>query len=233
LGRLLKAATAKRKQKNGVGATSGLSTPATGGATPMDASPALAVKTVGEQLVTVNADDQVNDQVTDKAQPATKPRATRSTGSADTRRSTRSNASNPTKPEKSAAAESVTKKTNNAKQPVSITEEPKGPVEESKSAAPFSQKDAPDMIPVTCGAKRGEYIISEKKVLFEGSKIAPAKFEELAQLKSKRWKRNIKVVGEVSDRAVAIGEMLDILGIDTAAGVEAPKHKPRRTPGKK
>jgi hypothetical protein len=90
------------------------------------------------------------------------------------------------------------------------------------------------MIPVTCGTKAGQYILSEKKVLFEGQKMAPAKFEELAALKTKRWKRNIKVVGDVSDRAVNIGEMLDILGIDTAAGVENPKHTPRgRTPVKK
>jgi hypothetical protein len=104
------------------------------------------------------------------------------------------------------------------------------PVETGPSSVP---NGAPDMIPVTCGTKAGQYILSEKKILFEGRKIAPAKFEELAALKTKRWKRNIKVVGEVSDRAVNIGEMLDILGIDTAAGVEQPKHKPRaRTPAK-
>ena len=104
------------------------------------------------------------------------------------------------------------------------------PVEIGPSSVP---NGAPDMIPVTCGTKAGQYILSEKRILFEGRKIAPAKFEELAALKTKRWKRNIKVVGEVSDRAVNIGEMLDILGIDTAAGVEQPKHKPRaRTPAK-
>ena len=104
------------------------------------------------------------------------------------------------------------------------------PVEAGPPAAPAetSPRFVPnDMIPVTCGTKAGQYIVSEKKVLFEGHKMAPAKFEELAALKTKRWKRNIKVVGEVSDRAVNIGEMLDILGIDTAAGVEHPKHKPR------
>ena len=78
---------------------------------------------------------------------------------------------------------------------------------------------------MTCGALKGQYIISEKKVLYEGVKLAPAKFEEKSELKSKRWKRTIKVVGEVGDRPVAIGEMLDILGIDTTAGVANPKHQ--------
>lgn len=107
------------------------------------------------------------------------------------------------------------------------------PAAPAETRPPSLPKDTPDMVPVTCGTKAGHYILSEKKVLFEGQKLAPAKFEELAALKTKRWKRNIKVVGEVSDRAVNIGEMLDILGIDTAAGVEQPKHKPRaRTPAK-
>ena len=35
---------------------------------------------------------------------------------------------------------------------------------------------------MTCGALKGQYIISEKKVLYEGVKLAPAKFEEKSEL---------------------------------------------------
>ena len=84
-----------------------------------------------------------------------------------------------------------------------------------------------DLVPVTCGKIAGQYVISEKKVLYQGRKMAPAKFEEASELKSRRWKRTIKVHAEVGERPVMIGEFLDVLGIDTAAGVENPKHKKR------
>jgi hypothetical protein len=236
---LLKAATAKRRSKT-ANATSGLSTPASAAATPAGVSPAPAARNAKDADATREGVDAKNKNVppgepepepeprTDAAEPRdastaatrSKPgggagsRPSRSVGSADTTNTRRSTRSASTKRDPPAAA----------------------PTEPAPAAepTPVPKTDAPDMIPVTCGTKAGQYILSEKKVLFEGQKMAPAKFEELAALKTKRWKRNIKVVGDVSDRAVNIGEMLDILGIDTAAGVENPKHTPRgRTPVKK
>jgi hypothetical protein len=236
---LLKAATAKRRSKT-ANATSGLSTPASAAATPAGVSPAPAARNAKDADATREDVDAKNKNVppgepepepeprTDAAEPRdastaatrSKPgggagsRPSRSVGSADTTNTRRSTRSASTKRDAPAAA----------------------PTEPAPAAepTPVPKTDAPDMIPVTCGTKAGQYILSEKKVLFEGQKMAPAKFEELAALKTKRWKRNIKVVGDVSDRAVNIGEMLDILGIDTAAGVENPKHTPRgRTPVKK
>ena len=222
---LLKAATAKRRTKN-ANATSGLSTPASAAATPAGVSPAPAAR--AEETAPAEPPKPAATRPKPGGPAASGP--TRSVGSADTtntRRSTRSASAKRAEPaaRPEPAAEPRLRPAD-AATPIVVA----NPVEIGPSSVP---NGAPDMIPVTCGTKAGQYILSEKRILFEGRKIAPAKFEELAALKTKRWKRNIKVVGEVSDRAVNIGEMLDILGIDTAAGVEQPKHKPRaRTPAK-
>ena len=223
---LLKAATAKRRTKN-ANATSGLSTPASAAATPAGVSPAPAAR--AEETAPAEPPKPAATRPKPGGPAASGP--TRSVGSADTpntRRSTRSASAKRAEPaaRPEPAAEPRLRPAD-AATPIVVA----NPVEIGPSSVP---NGAPDMIPVTCGTKAGQYILSEKKVLFEGQKLAPAKFEELAALKTKRWKRNIKVVGDVSDRAVNIGEMLDILGIDTAAGVENPKHTPRgRTPVKK
>jgi hypothetical protein len=70
---------------------------------------------------------------------------------------------------------------------------------------------------VSCGGIRGEYIISEKKVLFGGERLPPAKFEEKSGVKSRRWKRSIKVEsGNGGAKPVSIGEVLDKMGVGTS-----------------
>tara|TARA_B110000967_G_scaffold158481_1_gene163827 strand:- start:438 stop:2186 length:1749 start_codon:yes stop_codon:yes gene_type:complete len=262
LGRLLKAATAKRrKTTNPQNATSGLSTPCSNAATPAGASPAPALQTVGEghaaageYLVTKNKEKSTASQANKTAaetaaEPTTSDAgktalAARSSGSADAgaaqRRSTRSESKKGgTRTTKEAPKKDTTATTAKpVTQPsvVSVAEKntTAGTTTTVNDSSAALLKDSPDLIPVTCGTKRGYYVVSEKKVLFEGVKIPPAKFETLANIKTKRWKRSIKVDGEVDARAVNIGEMLDILGIDTAAGVDAPKHKAMvGTPGAK
>ena len=217
---LLKAATAERRTKN-AGTTSGLSTPTS-------AAAALGVSPRPRRAESRPPSRRAGGDATEtRRSRGVGP--TRSVGSADTTNTRRSCArrrrSGPSRRHGPGRRRSPAV-SRTAATPIVVA----NPVEIGPSSVP---NGAPDMIPVTCGTKAGQYILSEKRILFEGRKIAPAKFEELAALKTKRWKRNIKVVGEVSDRAVNIGEMLDILGIDTAAGVEQPKHKPRaRTPAK-
>jgi len=262
LGRLLKAATAKRrKTTNPQNATSRLSTPCSNAATPAGASPAPALQTVGEghaaageYLVTKNKEKSTASQANKTAaetaaEPTTSDAgktalAARSSGSADAgaaqRRSTRSESKKGgTRTTKEAPKKDTTATTAKpVTQPSVVSVAEKNTTAGTTTAVNDSSaallKDSPDLIPVTCGTKRGYYVVSEKKVLFEGVKIPPAKFETLANIKTKRWKRSIKVDGEVDARAVNIGEMLDILGIDTAAGVDAPKHKAMvGTPGAK
>ena len=88
------------------------------------------------------------------------------------------------------------------------------------TAAALPPQAASDLKDVRCGNIEGKYIISENKVLFNGERLPPAKFEELSGVKTRRWKRSIKFIGE--GKAVAIGEYLNKMGVDTSAGAGAP-----------
>ena len=77
-------------------------------------------------------------------------------------------------------------------------------------------KDSDDLMTVRCGALVGSYIISEKMVLCDGKKMTPAKFEEKSGVKTRRWKRTIKVdpAKETGVKPMAIGDFFSMMGVD-------------------
>jgi len=77
-------------------------------------------------------------------------------------------------------------------------------------------KDNDDLMTVRCGGLVGSYIISEKMVLCDGKKMTPAKFEEKSGVKTRRWKRTIKVdpAPETGAKPLAIGDFFSMMGVD-------------------
>ena len=77
-------------------------------------------------------------------------------------------------------------------------------------------KDSDDLMTVRCGGLVGSYIISEKMVLCDGKKMTPAKFEEKSGVKTRRWKRTIKVdpAKETGVKPMAIGDFFSMMGVD-------------------